>query len=204
MTWNRTHFICSQCFCWGRGHSGCWASPRGSLILRPDIASVTGWADGCEAHSRTQKEAGSPVGCAPHSPGLPCSRQHTPPPTWDPALPLGDGGETTILGTWPWTGEERVPGLRVSPSDPGLPGVPEATHFPTQAPDSLSGKCVVLVQWPLRFLHYAQSRPQQPVPTMSRGGGIHLPVTSQVCLPTSCAKGRASVYHSKHLFSHLQ
>lgn len=95
-------------------------------------------------------------------------------------------------------------GLRVSPSDPGLPGVPEATRFPTQAPDSLSGKCVVLVQWPLRFLHYAQSRPQQPVPTMSRGRGIHLPVTSQVCLPTSCAKGRASVYHSKHLFSHLQ
>lgn len=108
---------------------------------RPVNASVKGWADGYEAHSGTQKGAGSPVGCAPHSPGLSCSRQHTPPPTWDPALPLGDGGETTILDTWPGTGKERVPGLRVSSSDPGLPGVPEATHFPSQAPDSLWEMC---------------------------------------------------------------
>lgn len=57
---------------------------------------------------------------------------------------------------------------------------------------TLSGKCVVLVQWPLCFLppQYAQSRPQQPVLTMSRGRGIHLPVSSQVCLPGQLSSRR--------------
>lgn len=68
---------------------------------RPDIASVKGWADGCEAHSGTQKEAES--------------------------------------------------------------------FLPPQ---------------------YTQSRPQQQVLTVSRGRGIHLPVSSQVCLPVQLSSRR--------------
>lgn len=42
--------------------------PAAAGMPRREAASVEGWAGGCETPSRTQKEAGSPVGCTPHFP----------------------------------------------------------------------------------------------------------------------------------------